>query len=215
MTHPAPAIAGVVSLVAIVGVIGALRLSPDAGTEKLVDNGSAAFEGTQEFRERFGDDAIVVLVKGNLERLLLTKQINTLLALEGCLAGNPGGGGQYDAEVCERIGELDATQVVFGPATFLNEAAARTNDAIQQQLAEVQAGTLSEEEFQQAVQGISLSGPDPIRPSRRRLDQHDQLRPDDRLRHRSGRRAAEGEVRLPVPVLGGGADLNPAEARPL
>ena len=68
VTHPAPTIAGVVSMVAIVGVVGALRLSPDAGTDKLVDNGSAAFEGTEEFRERFGDDAIVVLAEGRPRR---------------------------------------------------------------------------------------------------------------------------------------------------
>jgi hypothetical protein len=47
VTHPAAAIAGVVSVVAIVAVVGALRLSPDAGTDKLVDNGSAAYEVTQ------------------------------------------------------------------------------------------------------------------------------------------------------------------------
>ena len=87
MTHPAAVIAGVVSVVAIVAVIGAMRLSPDAGTDKLVDNGSAAFEGTQQFRDRFGDDAIVVLAEGDLKKLMLTSDVDRLLALETCLAG--------------------------------------------------------------------------------------------------------------------------------
>ena len=104
VTHPAAAIAGVVSVVAIVGVIGALRLSPDAGTDKLVDNGSAAFEGTRKFRERFGDDAIVVLAEGDLKKLMLTDNIDRLLGLETCLAGTrPTPSGQYAAEVCQEI----------------------------------------------------------------------------------------------------------------
>lgn len=159
VTHPGPAIVGVVSVVAIVGVIGALRLSPDAGTDKLVDNGSAAFEGTQEFRERFGDDAIVILAQGDLRNLVLTRNIEKLLSLEGCLAGNPGASGQYDAEVCQRIHDLGATRVVFGPATFLNEAAARTRQAVQEQLATLQAtGDLSglQEQAAQLIQaGLS------------------------------------------------------------
>jgi predicted RND superfamily exporter protein len=65
VTHPAAAIAAAVSVVAIVAVVGALRLTPDAGTDKLVDNGSPAFESTKEFHDRFGDDAIVVLVEGD------------------------------------------------------------------------------------------------------------------------------------------------------
>lgn len=139
VTHPAPTIVGVLSIVAIVGLIGALRLSPDTGTDKLVDNGSSAFEGTEEFRDRFGDDAIVVLVEGDLEQLVLTDDIQRLLSLEGCLAGNPQTDGRFTAPVCEEINELGATRVVFGPATFLNEAANRTEEAIPQQLQAFQA----------------------------------------------------------------------------
>lgn len=134
VTHPAPTIIGVISIVAIVGIVGALRLSPDAGTDKLVDDGSAAFEGTEEFRTRFGDDAIVVLVEGDLKQLVLTENIQRLLSLEGCLAGNPEPTGQFAAPSCGEIAELGATRVVFGPATFLNEAANRTKQAIPEQL---------------------------------------------------------------------------------
>jgi len=139
VTRPAATIAAVSSIVAIVAVIGAMQLSPDAGTDKLVDNGSSAFKGTEDFRQRFGDDAIVVLAKGDLQRLVLTKDLGKLLTLEGCLAGNADAEGRYAAPVCEEIHDLGATRVVFGPATFLNEAATRTNDAINQQKSQLQA----------------------------------------------------------------------------
>ncbi len=159
MTHPAAVIAGVVSVVAIVAVIGAMRLSPDAGTDKLVDNGSAAFEGTQQFRDRFGDDAIVVLAEGDLQKLMLTGNIDRLLALETCLAGRPDPSGQYAAEVCKDIADLGATRVVFGPATFINEAAARSTEAIAQQLQALKSA--SPQEQQQMMRQFLSTGLSP------------------------------------------------------
>lgn len=128
VTHPTQTLASVIAIVAIVGVVGALRLSPDAGTDKLVDNGSSAYAGTQEFRDRFGDDAIVILAQGDLQKLLLTGEIGQLLKLESCLSGNAPPDDLEFPEVCRRIAALGATRVVFGPATFLNQSA---NQAIQ------------------------------------------------------------------------------------
>lgn len=137
MTNPAQAIALVVSIVAIVGAIGALRLTPDAGTDKLVDNGTEAFEGTQEFRDRFGDDAIVVLAQGDLRKLVRTrKRVTVLLNLETCLSGNVPEGQRFP-DVCNEISELGATRVVFGPATFINQAAQAAGAEIQGRTAEV------------------------------------------------------------------------------
>ena len=162
VTRPAPAIVAVISVVAIVGVVGALRLSPDAGTDKLVDNGSAAFKGTKEFRERFGDDAIVILAKGDLDQLVLTNNIDRLLSLETCLAGNPDAAtGQYAAESCQQIHDLGATRVVFGPATFLNEAANRAQDAVQQQIADA-GGITAALQDQQLQQQVLQSGLSPL-----------------------------------------------------
>ncbi len=156
MTHPAPTIVGVISLVAIVGIIGALRLSPDAGTDKLVDNGSDAYKGTQEFRERFGDDAIVVLLEGDLDQIVLTDNINRLLSLESCLAGKPDPAtGAAAAPVCQRIADLGAVRVVFGPATFLDEAAKRANQQIQ---AQMQAARTDPQALQEAQQALLQSG---------------------------------------------------------
>jgi len=159
VTHPAAAIAAAVSVVAIVAVVGALRLTPDAGTDKLVDNGSPAFESTKEFHDRFGDDAIVVLVEGDLQKLMLTSNIDRLLGLETCLAGRPDASGQYAADVCRQIADLGATRVVLGPATFINEAAARSNEAIVQQIRSLR--NASPEQQQKALRQFLATGLSP------------------------------------------------------
>lgn len=159
MTHPAAAIAAAVSVVAIVAVVGALRLTPDAGTDKLVASGSAAYRGTQEFHERFGDDAVVILAEGDLKKLVLTSNIDRLLALETCLAGRPDASGQYAAPVCQEIAELGATRVVLGPATFIDEAATRANEAVLQQVRSLRDA--SPQEQQQALRRFLRTGLSP------------------------------------------------------
>ena len=46
----------------------------------------------------FGDDAVVVLVKGDLDQLVLTSDLGKLLSLEGCLSGNVEGGKVFTDE---------------------------------------------------------------------------------------------------------------------
>ena len=65
MRFPWLVIAGVVA-VAAVATVGALRLETNAGTETLVDEDSPEFRATERFRQDFGDDAAVVLVRENL-----------------------------------------------------------------------------------------------------------------------------------------------------
>ena len=89
--RPAPVLAAT-ALAALVGLVGAVRLEADAGTDQLVDNDSKAYVATQDFKQKFGDDAVVVLVKGDLRQLVLTSDLTKLLSLEGCLAGNAPGG---------------------------------------------------------------------------------------------------------------------------
>ena len=89
--RPIPVVAGV-AMLALIGAVAALRLEPDAGTDQLVDTHSSAYAATQDFEQKFGDDAVVVLVKGDLQKLVLTSDLGTLLSLEGCLSGNVAGG---------------------------------------------------------------------------------------------------------------------------
>ena len=79
----------VVGVLAIAGAVLALRLHPNAGTSTLVDSGSPTYQATQRYHERFGDDAVIVLVRGKLTNLVLTGDILRLIGLEGCIAGHP------------------------------------------------------------------------------------------------------------------------------
>jgi len=130
--RPGPVIAAAVVLT-LLGAIAALRLDTEAATDSLVDRGSDTFETTQRFKDEFGDDPVVILVEGELQNLLLTDNLGRLLNLEGCLSGLAPPGQPAAAPVCEQIAELDPTQVVFGPATFLNQSAIRAEELLGQQ----------------------------------------------------------------------------------
>ncbi len=134
--QPIPVVVGVV-LVAVIGAVAALRLEPDAGTDQLVDNDSAAYRATQDFEQKFGDDAVVVLVQGDLDQLVLTSDLGKLLSLEGCLSGNVEGGKVFTdspaPEPCARIAEAKPAQAVLGGATFLNQSAIQATNVLQAQ----------------------------------------------------------------------------------
>jgi hypothetical protein len=109
----------------IAGGLLALRLQPSTATETLVGKGSDSYEASQRYYERFGEDAVYVLVKGDLTKLVLTADLARLLGLEGCMSGNvpanvePRGG---PGGPCARLGETKPVKVVFGPGTFINES---------------------------------------------------------------------------------------------
>ncbi len=128
----------VVLVALVLGLVGAglsLRLRPNAAIETFVGRSSSAYRQTQRYYKSFGEEPIQILVKGNLQQLLLSSDIERLLGLEGCLSGKlPAAalvreGGANGP--CGLIDRADAVKVVLGPGTFLNEAA----EAIDAQLA--------------------------------------------------------------------------------
>jgi hypothetical protein len=139
--RPAPVLAASV-LVVLVGAVAALRLEVDAGTDQLVDRDSDAYQATQRFKDRFGDDAVVVLAEGDLRRLILSKDLGTLLALEGCLSGNAPGGRVFTGEPapgpCAELAASKPAQAVLGPATFLNQSAIQAEKLLRAQYQQVQ-----------------------------------------------------------------------------
>jgi hydrophobe/amphiphile efflux-3 (HAE3) family protein len=116
----------VTAALALGGAALALRLEPSTATETLVDRGSPTFEATERFKRDFGDEAVLVLVRGELTRTVLTADLGRVLRLEGCLSGNvpdtPQGLGNLP-RVCREIAELRPAKVVYGPGTFINTAA--------------------------------------------------------------------------------------------
>jgi hydrophobe/amphiphile efflux-3 (HAE3) family protein len=119
-----------VAIVLGLGAAGlALRLRPTAATSTLVSSSSPQYQATQRFYRNFGEEPIAVLVKGNLQQLVLSSDIERLLGLEGCLSGNvpakalPEEGG-VDGP-CGQLARAKTVKVAFGPGTFLDEAAER------------------------------------------------------------------------------------------
>ncbi len=133
VTRPQPIVAATIFLAAIGAVLAVARLSPDTGTSTLLDSGSESFAATERFKERFGDDAVVVLVKGDLEELVLGDDLGRLLGLEGCLSGRTSPDQRPPAGVCRELAALDPVRVVYGPATFLNQAAIQANQFLDEQ----------------------------------------------------------------------------------
>src|SRR5215210_588301 len=126
-----------VALAAGISAALALRLEPSTATETLVGKGSDSYRATEVYRERFGDHAIVVLVRGELSNLVLTQNLGRLLGLEGCLSGNkpddqPAPGGERSP--CAEFARTKPVKVVYGPGTFINSAVGEINDQFTAQL---------------------------------------------------------------------------------
>jgi uncharacterized protein len=130
--RPGRVVAAVAALAAVCAAL-ALTLHPSAATDTLVNRSSDAYGATERYRERFGEQSVIVLVRGDVSNLVLTKNLNTLVGLEGCLSGNkpadaPAPGGARSA--CAALARTKPVKVVYGPGTFVNSAVGE----IQQQL---------------------------------------------------------------------------------
>ena len=122
--RPLPVLA-VVAVLAVGGAVLGLSLEPSAGTGTLVSRSSDTYTATADYHRRFGDDAVIVLVREDLAHLVLTSDIERLLGLEGCISGNlprsvkaPGGA----SGPCAQLAKTKPVRVVYGPGTFINEA---------------------------------------------------------------------------------------------
>lgn len=121
----------------VLGVAGAglaLRLRPTAATSTFVSSSSADYRATQSFYRSFGEEPIAVLVKGSLQQLVLSSDIERLTGLEGCLSGNvptkalAAEGGLNGP--CGQLARAKTVKVVFGPGTFITESASRINEGL-------------------------------------------------------------------------------------
>jgi hypothetical protein len=142
-------------LLSLVGAVGALALEADRNPDALVDSGSDAFAATEDFYDDFGDEPVRILVEGDLQKLMLTEDLGTILALEGCLAGSDTEGvkgevfgeGEPAPAACARLAEEQPAEVVFGPGTFLNQTAITAENVLRDQteVAKRQAGLAARE----------------------------------------------------------------------
>jgi uncharacterized protein len=124
----------VATLLGLAGATLALRLSPSAAESTFVSSSSPQYRATQKFYENFGEEPIEVLVKGNLQQLVLSDDIDRLVGLEGCLSGNVPAralaqeGGANGP--CAQLAKARTVKVVFGPGTFINESAERIDELL-------------------------------------------------------------------------------------
>jgi predicted RND superfamily exporter protein len=127
------AVVAVVAGLALAGGVLALRLAPSAAPDTLVNRGSGSFAATDAYQRHFGEDAVLILVQQYLPKTVLTADLDRLVGLEGCIAGNvppgqPPIGGRNSP--CAKLSRLRPrpVQVVYGPGTFLNEAVRQIQD---------------------------------------------------------------------------------------
>ena len=159
------AVLGVVAALALAGAALALRLEPSSAVDTLVDRSSSTFRETERFKREFGDEAVVVLVKGNLQKTILTPDLGRLLRLEGCLSPNvPERGLKELPGVCRELSRLAPAKVVFGPATFINTAAGRITDEF---LRGREANSQQAETLARATRRLSARRGDPPAKQRR------------------------------------------------
>jgi hypothetical protein len=116
---------------ALVSVAALLALVPGLGgsaSPRTLYAGGDAARATSDFHDRFGEEPILVLVrgskrKGGLPALLLTEDLSRMLGLEGCLSGNLPPKAKPPAPACGELARTKPIQVVYGPGTFINESA--------------------------------------------------------------------------------------------
>jgi hydrophobe/amphiphile efflux-3 (HAE3) family protein len=134
---------GVLGVIGVGCAVAALGLRPTAATDTLVGRSSATYKSTQGFYSRFGEEPVEVLVKGDLRKLVLSSDIDRLVGLEGCLSGNvPAAALVHEGGAngpCGQLAKAKAVKVVFGPGTFLNEAALQVDSALASRSAQAEA----------------------------------------------------------------------------
>jgi predicted RND superfamily exporter protein len=132
-----------VGALSLAGALAALSLRPTAATDTLVGRSSSAYRETQRFYARFGEEPVEVLVKGDLRKLVLSSDIDRLVGLEGCLSGNvPAAALAREGGAngpCGQLRAARAVKVVFGPGTFLNEAAGQIDSTLEARSAQAES----------------------------------------------------------------------------
>jgi len=131
-------------LLAVAAAVAATQLPTSAGTDTLVGRGSDSYRATEQVREVFGEEPVVVVAEGDLEELILTRNLERLVRLEGCLSGNVPRGAKPIPGPCTELARLDPVQYLAGPGTFLNEAVIQIDEQLRRMAATVPPDQLRE-----------------------------------------------------------------------
>ena len=230
---------GIVGVLVFGGAaLAATQLPPSSSTDSLVGKGSDAYEATERFKAEFGDEAVVILAQGELQKLVLTKNLEQFVSLEGCIGGNPPkeGGAEALAKLpkpCQELSELKPARAVYGPGTFINTAIGGATDFLATKTGQIkQAGDAARQASKDARRLAGQAGATragrrepraaggagraaaPLPPLQHRQPAVARVHRRARVRRLEGRRRAEAAVRVPVPVQGRGDDHRAPAAGP-
>jgi hydrophobe/amphiphile efflux-3 (HAE3) family protein len=115
----------VVGALALAGaLLAAVTLRPSTAIDTLVDPGSDTYAQTEAARQAFGDDPVVILVKDDLQQLLLGPDLLRLADMEDCIAATPAASPSVKLPPeCAALAKLKPAKVVYGPGTFISRSA--------------------------------------------------------------------------------------------
>ena len=125
-------------LIALVAVVAATGMDTQKVTDAIFDRNSDAYVNTSRADRDFGDDPVVIVADGDLDRILDSGNIERLNVLEQCVAGGISRGRGELFKICERINEIDPVEVTTGPATFLGRAVNGITSVYERQLKRLQ-----------------------------------------------------------------------------
>ena len=113
----------VVGALAVIGLGLAFLLDFSGSTGKLIDGDDGSARATADLHQDFGDEPITIRVHGKLTGMLLTRDLATMVGLEGCLGGN------IPRRACRR--HVDTTRSKAAPArtvgSFMRATGAPSN----------------------------------------------------------------------------------------
>jgi uncharacterized protein len=155
----ARAVLAMALLVAVAAAVAATQVDTDAGLSTLVGKGDPTYQATQQVRDQFGEEPVVVLVKGSLPKLLLGPDLIKLLRLEGCLSGKVPKGAKAYPGACEGIAAMRPVEFLAGPATFLNEAVVQIDEQLERLSSRLQPDQFREYLLQVATRYGITSAP--------------------------------------------------------
>ena len=110
------AVLGVAAAILVIAAVAASQLRSVSSADLLVGDRTQEAKASTALDRTFGQDPIVVSVRGDLRQLLGPTQLTGLLELEGKLAGLPG------------------VKAVYGPGTFLNQTVIQANQVVSDSL---------------------------------------------------------------------------------
>jgi hypothetical protein len=123
------------------GAFALATLEAQTSPDTLVGRGTSEYKTSAAYAERFGDNAVYVLVRQPATQTALTNDLVRLIGLEGCLSGAPprgegpigGPGGP-----CASLVRMKPAKVVFGPGTFINTSVGQIQDEFTRQTSAAQ-----------------------------------------------------------------------------